>query len=173
MDRLEFRAGDFGKDRAFFRSYLAELRKKWGRWHGPLTAKSIYVARFDLNDDGQYELFVWHIDPIDYWPFQPVGIFRKRDGKWEEFEAIDPFWDKEKGDFWLEISEERAFGWRTIVGGDEGLQAGAWTDELIRQYRRTGQRFEIDGYAPICFTDRCLTEVDGHGDRLRRERPAR
>jgi hypothetical protein len=81
MDTVTLRAGDFAGDLKFLSQYLRE-RRAFYELRYPLT-KDLYVGRFDLNGDGQYELFLWHERPLGFSGSEPIHaeIYRKVGGQ--------------------------------------------------------------------------------------------
>jgi hypothetical protein len=160
MDSVTLRRGDVGKERDFLNRYVKDERKRHESDRYP-RGKHLYVGRFDLNDDGQYELFVWSPPPPgEDTGTAPIfaGIFQKIAGEWARLGVVD-FYCRRRICM-IDISEERSHGWRTILGVEHGLRFGAWTEEHIRLRHLMGQPVVEHSYVGICLNYRCALETE-------------
>jgi hypothetical protein len=158
MDTVKLRRGDVGKERDFLNRYVRDEQQRRESDRYPRT-KHLYVGRFDLNDDGQYELFVWSPPP----PGEDTGtaplfanIFQKIAGEWTHLGLVD--FSCRRRICMIDISEERFHGWRTILGREHGLRFGAPTAEHIRLLRWMGHPVVEHSYFGICLNYRCAFE---------------
>ena len=88
---------NFGEDFAFIDSFL---ERSWPHHYKPdepldwpeLSLDRVLVGRYDVNGDGQHELFTY----IAYSPFCgtvgcPTHVFERRRGAWSEIDAVSGF----------------------------------------------------------------------------------
>ena len=158
MDAVSLRRGDLGKEREF----LEKFARDWGGLSSVYIPrkKDLYVGRFDLNEDGQYELFAFYQPPYDTGTAPLfVSIFQKIAGKWTGIGIVPPLACSRRT-CTIEVSQERFHGWRTILGHEYGLRFGAWADEHIRGARLEGRPVVEHSYVGICFTDHCAREQE-------------
>ena len=159
MDVVTLRRGDLGRETDFLRKYVRDARDSYHHTRRPgyPRTKDLYVGRFDLNGDDQYELFLF-LDPPGDNGTAPLfaEIYQKVAGNWTAIGIVPPIGRGRTCT--IEISEERIHGWRTILGYEYGLRFGAWTEEHIRLARLMRTPIVEHSYVGICFTDRCAWE---------------
>lgn len=151
-DIVILRPGDVGEEKAFFESLLVRARAEC---FCDFQITDFQIGRFDVNDDGQYELFV------SYGKFPFCGsfgchnpVFQLQNGHWKPITELD-------GGTWtfgafdtrpnrlhyviaIIVADERFDSYRTLIGGEMGVQ---WSvDET------TGEA----GYHSFCLTPRCF-----------------
>ncbi len=156
MDVVTLRRGDLGRESDFLRKYVRDARSGYEDDRRPdyPRRKDLYVGRFDLNGDGQYELFLF-LDPPGDNGTAPLfaEIYQKVAGNWTAIGIVPPIGRGRTCT--IEISEERIHGWRTVLGEEFGLRFGAWTEEHLRNARLMRRPIVEHSYVGICLTDRC------------------
>ena len=161
-DVVILRPGDVGEEREFFESLLEKARAEC---FCNFQMTNFWVGRFDINDDGQYELFVSYENS----PFCGTAgctnpIFQLQNGRWQEIAGLDGGRsavggiDPRPNPFnYIIVSVERFDSYRTLIGREIGMQ---WSvDET------TGEA----GYHLFCLTLRCLWDFTGPPDELLRK----
>jgi hypothetical protein len=190
-DRILLRAGDVGNDAPFLQRFLDEelelIRpddeatdemKAWSEkyFREWVNFAHVYVGRFDINDDGENELFVMLGFPSRC---ASAGcetyLFRRTEHGWQELSMpVDPVpvAPGQTAPRWLDpaarerayqilASEERVGGYRTLVGDEFG---GRWQPasefaELIL-LDEAKYRDLPGGYLLLCFSRQCAHESD-------------
>lgn len=157
-DFVIMRQGEVGEDRAFLEAWLEPIRAGCIDCEpcgcDRLSVDELYIGRYDINGDGQPELFV--VIGSSYF-CGTAGcenpIFQKRNGHWVELTGLDGGgWigsDETGGSncHFIEVPGERRHGWLTLIGLETGLR---W-----RRDRRTGRIEEI----AFCLTRQCRHET--------------
>lgn len=153
-DVVIMRPGDVGEERAFFETLLERARADC---YCDFQMKDFWIGRFDVNDDGRYELFVSY----QKFPFCgsfgcPNPVFELQNGQWQELTGLDggaqvydglPPGSSPYG--YIIVSDERFDSYRTLIGREIGQQ---WSvDET------TGRA----GYRAFCLTLACLWDFTG------------
>lgn len=140
------RSGDAGPERAFFERLLRETRAECDC---DFTMDRFHIGRFDLNDDGRYELFVWYEHSV-YCGSAGCknAVFEWQGSQWKDIASVHAW-----------VDSERIGGYRTLLGEESGERWGL--DET------TGEQ----GYHHFCRTLWCLQDFDV--DLWRLEAPAR
>jgi hypothetical protein len=161
MDVVTLRRGDLGKEREFLSKYVRDARagNEDDRRPDYPRRKDLYVGRYDLNGDGQYELFLFQDPPWDTGTAPRFAvIYQKIADNWTAIGDVPPIGRGRTCT--IEVSEERFHGWRTVLGDEYGLMFGAWTEEHIRLARLMRMPIVEHSYVGICFTDRCAWEQE-------------
>lgn len=124
------RAGDFGAEAEFINRFIAKEKERDWLPESYSRERSVYIGRYDLNDDGNLELIV----VVDNSMFcGSVGchpdIFEKRGGLWRDIGGLSAHG--------ILVMHESVCGYRSLRG-TEGI------------YRWNGQAYDF----AYCFPDR-------------------
>ena len=131
-ERVIMRRDNFGQDFAFIDRYL---RQTWPRHYGTdepaagleLTRDRIWIGRYDVNDDGRDELFVFmgiSCGSVGC----PTAVFEKRNAEWENiFSDISVLGHRRIGGafvYFLEVWRNPDTGYKTVFSYYAGFR---WT----------------------------------------------
>ena len=123
-DRIMMYADNIGPDRAFLERVVEEIREDCGSaCLRQITLRNLYIGRFDLNDDGVEELFVYR--DISYYCGTSgcrTGIFWKSGGRWEKIGQMRTVFGDLMGPFYLIADDEWIDGWRTLLSYEYGFR---------------------------------------------------
>lgn len=193
-DRILLRAGDVGDDASFLQRFLDEElelfrpasenededeeEREWAQkyirdW---VRFDWIFVGRFDINDDGQDELFVMLGFPSRCGSAGcDMKIFRRTEQGWQQLPGyvdavlspaeahpsvpgrVDPSARGLTYEIWA--SEERVGGYRTLVGDEFGARwqpASEFKEMLLMDEAK--YRGLPGAYLGLCFSPQCAHE---------------
>ena len=123
-NRIMMHADNIEPDHAFLEQLVNEFREDCGdACLRQITLQDLYIGRFDLNDDGAEELFVYR--SISYYCGTAgceTEIFRKSGGQWEKIGQIKTVFGDVMGPFYLIADDERIDGWRTLLSLESGFR---------------------------------------------------
>lgn len=153
-DVVILRPGDVGEEREFFESLL---RKARADCFCDFQMTNFLIGRFDINDDGRYELFVSYENSPFCGTFGCTNpVFQLQNGRWEEITVLDggtpamgAFDPRPNPYNYIIVSEERSDSYRTLIGREIGQQ---WSVDEI-----TGKA----AYHAFCLTLACLWDFTG------------
>ena len=153
-NRIMMHADNIEPDHAFLEQLVNEFREDCGdACLRQITLQDLYIGRFDLNDDGAEELFVYR--SISYYCGTAgcdTEIFRKSGGQWEKIGQIKTVFGDLMGPFYLIADDERIDGWRTLLTYEYGLQWDAVRSRYYDLFCLTESCFEL--YRPCGLEDK-------------------
>ena len=150
-ERIMMHADNIEPDHAFIERLIKEVGEECPCEVGPW---SFYIGRFDLNDDGVEELFVYY--SISYYCGTAgcqTDIFRKSGDQWEKIGQITTIFGDLIGPFYLIADDERIDGWRTFLSLESGFRWSpseaqyndffCLTESCFERYRYYGLEDEV------------------------------
>ena len=149
-DRIMMHADNIEPDHDFIERLIKEVGEECHCEVGPW---SFHIGRFDLNDDGVEELFVYYsLTPYCGTAGCDTEIFRKLGGQWEKIGQITTIFGDLMGPFYLIADDERIDGWRTLLTYEYGLQWDAARSRYYDLFCLTESCFEL--YRPCGLEDK-------------------
>lgn len=122
--RIMMYADNIGPDRAFLERVVEEILEDCSNaCLREITLDDLYIGRFDLNDDGVEELFVYR--SISYYCGTSgcrTDILWKSGGRWEKVGQMRTVFGDLMGPFYLIADDERIDGWRTLLTYEYGFR---------------------------------------------------
>ena len=145
-EKVLMRRDNFGQDLAFIDSFLKRSWPHYYKRNEPLdwpelTLDRVSVGRYDVNGDGQSELFM----NVGYGPLCgtvgcPTHVFAKRDGEWVEVDHVSGMMGDSSMDVWV----DPLTGHRTVFSYYAGFR---WTGEAY-EYLGDDEVVEVSALVP-------------------------
>ena len=149
-DRIMMYADNLGPDHGFIERLIKKVGEECPCEVGPW---SFDIGRFDLNDDGVEELFVYY--SISYYCGTAgcdTEIFRKSGNQWEKIGQMKTVFGDVMGPFYLIADDERIDGWRTLLSLESGFRWSPSEAQYNDFFCLTESCFEL--YRPCGLEDK-------------------
>ena len=146
-ERVVTRRDNFGEDLRFVDQYLGLTWPEYYRTQAPVevgfefSLDDVYVGRYDVNGDGQAELFV-HVQYVGLCGSGgcPTYVFERKNGEWANVSRI-------VGDAYMDVWVDPDTGYKTVFSYYSGLR---WTGERY-QFIGDAQVVEVSAQMPPDF----------------------